>query len=117
MKKYVRFTEDEHKIIIEEVKKCPTNLQNAFKLASKRLRKKTKQQVQSTWYQCLRKKPDVKAITVGSRHGFTQNVKNVKRNAAGEMPEQNLNSVQWLMKQMLELTPRERKAIIAFFSL
>ena len=111
------FTEDEHKIIVEEVKKCPTNLQNAFKMATKRLKKKTKLQVQCIWYNSLRKRPDIKAITVGSKHGFTQNVKNIKRNAAGEMPEQNLNEVQWVVKQMLELTPKQRRGIIAFFSL
>lgn len=115
MRKNHRFTEDEYKIIIEEVKKCPTNLQNAFKEASEKL-KLPHAKIQGTWYVTLRKRPDVKAITVGSKHGFTQNVKNIKRNAAGEMPEQDLKHVQFLMRQILELSVKERKAIIAFLS-
>ena len=101
-------------VIIECVKKTPTNITYALNSASKQLHK-TFGCVSGRYYLKLGKDPKIAAITCGSAKGFTQNVKNMHRNDDGSMPEQNLKGFMFVMREMLDLSQAERKKIIEFF--
>lgn len=109
-----RFSVEDDNVIIEQIKLYPTNLAHAFSEAANLLDREPKA-VHSRYYVNLKKDPKVKAITCGSKKGFTQNVKNLQRDADGNMPEQNLKGYVWLMKELLELDSSERDMILNFF--
>lgn len=113
-RKNKHFSVEEDNIIIEQIKLYPTNLKHAFQEAEK-LIERSWTSIQFRYYGNLRGDPKVKAITCGSKQGFTQNVKNLKRDEEGNMPEQNLKGYVWLMKELLELDPSERDLILNFF--
>lgn len=106
------FTEKEDAVIIECVINCTTNLSNAFFEASKILTTRTLCSIEMRWYKSIRTNPAVSAITVGSKRGFTQNVKNIHRKD-GVMPEQGLKNHLYLLKEILSLPPKEREMIIS----
>ena len=110
-----RFSTEEDAVIIEQVKLYPTNLKHAFQEAAVLL-DRTWKSIHFRYYITLRDDPKVKAITCGSKLGFTQNVKNLRRDEDGNMPEQNLKGYVWLMKELLELDSSERDMILNFFS-
>lgn len=101
-------------VIIECVKKTPTNIVYALTSASKQIHR-TFSCTNSRYYLKLRKDPKVKAITCGSSKGFTQNVKNIHVDDNGIMPDQNLKGYMFIMREMLDLSPEDRKKIISFF--
>lgn len=109
-----RFTKEEDLIIIEAVKASPTNIVHAISVASEKT-KRSPSCINRRYYKTLRNNPKVAAITCGSAKGFTQNVKNIHRNDDGTMPDQNLKGFMFVMREMLDLTPAERKKIIDFF--
>lgn len=111
----IRFTSEDDKIILKQVELYPTNLRHAFTEAAKLLPERNWRSVQYRYYSNLRPDVDVKAITCGSKAGFTQNVKNLARDEEGNMPEQNLKGYLWVMKEMLDLSPSERDMIVNFF--
>ena len=116
MNKRPPFTKEEDDIIIKFAKNYPTNLSEAFRRASVELPERSKDSITKRWYN-IRKKDGVHILTVGSNKGFTQNVKNVAINKEGNMREQGLKHYMYIMKELLELTPVERKVIIDFFKL
>lgn len=68
------------------------------------------------YYQDLRKNEKYNIITVGSEKGFTKNVKNVQRNQDGTMPDQGLKHYQYILKEMLMLSDKDRKIILNVFN-
>ena len=112
----ILFTPEEDAIIIRFVKEYPTNLQEAFKKAYTQLPNRTLKTIQNRYYRALRKDPKINALTCGSKAGFTQNVKNVMRDKEGNLPDQALKHYMVIMKELLELQPKERQLIINFFS-
>lgn len=109
-----RFSVEDDNVIIEQIKLYPTNLKHSFQESAKILDRDWTG-IHFRYYKTLRKDPKVKAITCGSKSGFTQNVKNLWRDEDGNMPEQNLKGYMWVMKEMLELDTSERDLIINFF--
>lgn len=111
------FTKEEDNIIIQTLKDYPTNLKAGFEQVSLKLPKRNPKVIMHRWYNTLRKDPTNHVITCGSKKGFTQNVKNVKRDKEGNMPNQGLKHYMYIMKELLELSSTERQTIINFFQL
>lgn len=110
-----RYTKKEQDIIINEIKNYPTNIKHACEKAALMLNR-SYGATSFYYYNHLRKDPKVKAITCGSKQGFTQNVKNIMRDEDGNLPSQNLKHYMWLMKELLELDSDDRNRILGFFS-
>jgi len=109
-----KYTKEEDEIIINQVKNYPTNLLHAFREASK-LIDRAETAISFRYYHKLKKDPSIVALTVGSKKGFTQNVKNVPRDKEGNLPNQGLKHYMTIMKELLELPISEREAILKFF--
>jgi len=106
-----RWTQELDKIIIKYVQSFPLNLQHAFVLASKDLNI-SKLSIQGRYYAFIRINYNV--LTTGSlKTGFSNNIKNLSRKS-NKLPDQKLNTVMWLMKQILELPKEEREKIKSF---
>lgn len=110
----VRFTPSEDEVIIRFVKEYPTNLVKAFAEASNQLHNRKWKHVQMRWYGYLKKHKDINAITCGSSKGFTKNVKNLKCDKNGNLPEQELRAIDYVMKEILGLSLKDRRKIINF---
>lgn len=100
-------------IIIKHIKENPLNLRYAFKLASIEIKKMTAKQVEGRYYYYL--KTNHNMITVGSKVGFSNNVKNLHTDINGNLPKADMNNIQWLMKQILELSKEDREKLLNFF--
>ena len=109
---YNLYTKEEDDIIINEVKNYPTNLGNAFEEASKKLQNRSAKTVSQRWYKHLKHNESV--VTVGSKAGFTKNVKNTKK-IDGVMQEQNLKHYLVVVKELLDLPDKERKLVLNLF--
>lgn len=72
-----RYSNYEQNVILEEVKKFPTNYQQAFEAASKRIPCRSKESISAYWYSVL--KYDSRATALGSELGMVINVKNTPR--------------------------------------
>jgi hypothetical protein len=112
------YSPQENEIILKQAELYPTNLHYAFEEASKLLVDRNPKAICVHYYISpkMRKDPKVKAVTCGSKKGFTQNVKNLKRDIDGNMPEQDLKGYMWVMKEMLDLPREERELIVSFLT-
>ena len=113
-KKRVPFTPSEDEVIIKFVKDYPTNLKKGFIEASKQLSNRSWKIISVRWYTILKKRKHVNAITCGSSKGFTKNVKNLKCDKNGNLPEQELRAIDYVMKEILGLSLKDRRKIINF---
>lgn len=102
-----KLTNDD-KIIEKYVKRNSTNIRYGLELASKELNT-TFEKVNNRYYKHL--KYTITMLTVGSEMGFTNNVKNTPRDINGNLPTPDMNDVQWLMKQILNLSEKDRNTI------
>jgi hypothetical protein len=109
------FSESDDKMIIQFLKNYPANLSYALTLAAKAIGRNPKA-VKYRYYRVIRRDPKITVITCGSAKGFTKNTKNVFTNSDGTMPDQNLKGYLYIVREMLDLTPAERKKIIDFFN-
>lgn len=114
-KTYNYFSEEDDKVILKQIELYPTNINYSFEESAKLLEGKSIKSIESRYYRILKFKRNVKAITCGSKAGFTQNVKNIMRDGDGNLPPQNLKHYMWVMKEMLDLSPEEREMIVKFF--
>jgi len=105
------WSNDEDLVLIEMVKRYPTNLKHAFSEAAVTLGNKNRTQTETRWYNHLRKRNNVDAVSVGSERGFSKNTKNVPRKD-GTMPEQGLRPHLYVLKQIFNLSPAERDEIV-----
>ena len=103
------YTATERTIVLKWLQQYPDNLVHAFEKAAEELGTRTAKSLSVRYYKKWKKEEDFLAITVGSKKGFTQNVKNTPR-VEGVFPEERaLNSVGWLIKNFLNLSNKEQK--------
>lgn len=112
---WTAFTQEQKDIIVEQVKKYPTNLQYAFKEAS-RITGRLQISITNLWYSKLKFDPKIAAITCGSKHGFSQNQKNKFRDKDGNLPNQDLHNYIFIIKQIMDLPEDKRNAIITLLT-
>ena len=104
-----RYTATERTIVLKWLQQYPDNLKYAFEKASEEIGTRTVASLNFKYYTCWKNEEDFLAVTVGSKKGFTQNVKNTPR-VEGVFPEERaLNSVGWLVKNFLNLSSEEQK--------
>lgn len=75
MRKYKRWTEDEEKVILAQVKANPQNLTRAFKLAAIKLGR-TESSCSKHWYEALSKKDTNTCFLLLSKSRYKKNRKN-----------------------------------------
>ena len=103
------YTTTERTIVLKWLQQYPDNLKYAFEKASEEIGTRSKHSLTVKYYTCWKNEEDFLAVTVGSKKGFTQNVKNTPR-VEGVFPEERtLNSVGWLIKNFLNLSSKEQK--------
>ena len=103
------YTTAERTIVLKWLQQYPDNLKHAFEKASEEIGTRASRSLAVKYYTCWKNEEDFLAITVGSKKGFTQNVKNTPR-VEGVFPEERaLNSVGWLVKNFLNLSSKEQK--------
>ena len=104
-----RYTDTERTIVLKWLQQYPDNLKYAFEKASEEIGTRASRSLTIKYYTCWKNEEDFLAVTVGSKKGFTQNVKNTPR-VEGVFPEERtLNSVGWLVKNFLNLSSKEQK--------
>lgn len=103
------YTATERTIVLKWLQQYPDNLKYAFEKASEEIGTRSVSSLIFKYYTCWKNEEDFLAVTVGSKKGFTQNVKNTSR-VKGVFPEERaLNSVGWLVKNFLNLSSKEQK--------
>lgn len=103
------YTATERTIVLKWLQQYPDNLKHAFEKASEEIGTRESRSLAVKYYTCWKNEEDFLAVTVGSKKGFTQNVKNTPR-VEGVFPEERtLNSVGWLVKNFLNLSSKEQK--------
>ena len=103
------YTATERTIVLKWLQQYPDNLKHAFEKASEEIGTRENRNLAVKYYSCWKNEEDFMAISVGSKKGFTQNVKNTPR-VEGVFPEERtLNSVGWLIKNFLNLSSKEQK--------
>lgn len=103
------YTATERTIVLKWLQQYPDNIKYACLKASEELVDRSTASILYKYYNCWKKEEDFLAVTVGSKKGFTQNVKNTPR-VEGVFPEERaLNSVGWLVKNFLNLSSKEQK--------
>lgn len=103
------YTATERTIVLKWLQQYPDNLKYAFEKASEEIGTRASRNLTVKYYTCWKNEEDFLAVTVGSKKGFTQNVKNTPR-VEGVFPEERtLNSVGWLIKNFLNLSSKEQK--------
>ena len=103
------YTDTERTIVLKWLQQYPDNLKYAFEKASEEIGTRSNHSLAVKYYTCWKNEEDFLAVTVGSKKGFTQNVKNTPR-VEGVFPEERaLNSVGWLVKNFLNLSSKEQK--------
>ena len=81
------YTATERTIVLKWLQQYPDNLKYAFEKASEEIRTRTAGSLNFKYYTCWKNEEDFLAVTVGSKKGFTQNVKNTPR-VEGVFPEE-----------------------------
>ena len=103
------YTATERTIVLKWLQQYPDNLKYAFEKASEEIGTRTSHSLNVKYYTCWKNEEDFLAVTVGSKKGFTQNVKNTPR-VEGVFPEErSLNTVGWLIKNFLNMSSKEQK--------
>ena len=103
------YTTTERSTVLKWLQQYPDNLKYAFEKASEEIGTRTAGSLNFKYYTCWKNEEDFLAVTVGSKKGFTQNVKNTPR-VEGVFPEErSLNTVGWLIKNFLNMSSKEQK--------
>ena len=103
------YTATERTIVLKWLQQYPDNLKYAFEKASEEIGTRSNRSLAVKYYTCWKNEEDFLAVTVGSKKGFTQNVKNTKR-VEGVFPEErSRNTVGWLIKNFLNMSSKEQK--------
>lgn len=96
--------------LIEAIKNSPTNISYAIRKISKEYNVKY-DRLENRYYKTLKHQNTI--LTVGSEIGFSQNnVKNQFVDKNGNLPDPGMNNIQWLLKNILNLSEQERKQLI-----
>ena len=103
------YTATERTIVLKWLQQYPDNLKYAFEKASEEIGTRTVASLNFKYYTCWKNEEDFLAVTVGSKEGFTHNIKNTPR-VEGVFPEErSLNTVGWLIKNFLNMSSKEQK--------
>ena len=103
------YTTTERTIVLKWLQQYPDNLKYAFEKASEEIGTRASRSLAVKYYTCWKNEEDFLAVTVGSKKGFTQNVKNTPK-VEGVFPEErSLNTVGWLIKNFLNMSSKEQK--------
>ena len=103
------YTTTERSTVLKWLQQYPDNLKYAFEKASEEIGTRTAGSLNFKYYTCWKNEEDFLAVTVGSKEGFTHNVKNTPR-VEGVFPEErSLNTVGWLIKNFLNMSSKEQK--------
>jgi hypothetical protein len=105
------YSDSDIKVILEQIRLYPDNLKNAF-MESGKLINRSPKNISMKYYKDLRFRPNFRAVSVGSKKGFTSNEKNTKRKEGIFPIERKLNRPLWLIQTFLELTEEEQVLII-----
>ncbi|MFW5794640.1 MAG: hypothetical protein ACOCV1_04060 [Bacillota bacterium] len=112
MIKKKNYTKDEILIIRDCFKTYPDNISHACEEAAKKLPGRTANSISALYYGKLKSLETFKVITVGSKKGFTSNVKNTPRKDGTFPKNRKLNKVLWLIKTFLELSEDEQNLVL-----
>lgn len=107
-KNFKRYTKEEVDVLLQCVKESPTNLRQAFRNASYKLKDRTAESLQIKWYSQLSKQYSY-IITTGSSKGFSNNIKNDVNKT------HKLKPFQVIVKHMLDLSDKDREKVLNFF--
>ena len=103
------YTTTERSTVLKWLQQFPDNLKYAFEKASEEIGTRTAGSLNFKYYTCWKNEEDFLAVTVGSKEGFTHNIKNTPR-VEGVFPEErSLNTVGWLIKNFLNMSSKEQK--------
>ena len=119
------YTTTERSTVLKWLQQFPDNIRHAISKAAEELTARTAEELiartaeeliartatslTTQYYSVWRNEEDFRALTVGSKEGFTHNIKNTPR-VEGVFPEERvLNSVGWLVKNFLNLSSKEQK--------
>ena len=103
------YTTTERTTVLKWLQQYPDNLKYAFERASEEIGTRTAGSLNFKYYTCWKNEEDFLAVTVGSKEGFTHNIKNTPR-VEGVFPEErSLNTVGWLIKNFLNMSSKEQK--------
>lgn len=103
------YTATERTIVLKWLQQFPDNIRHAMSKAAEELTTRTASSLTTQYYTVWRNEEDFRALTVGSKEGFTHNIKNTHR-VEGVFPEErSLNTVGWLIKNFLNMSSKEQK--------
>ena len=103
------YTTTERSTVLKWLQQYPDNLKYAFEKASEEIGTRSSGSLNVKYYTCWKNEEDFLAVTVGSKEGFTHNIKNTHR-VEGVFPEErSLNTVGWLIKNFLNMSSKEQK--------
>ena len=103
------YTTTERSTVLKWLQQYPDNLKYAFEKASEEIGTRASRSLNVKYYTCWKNEEDFRALTVGSKEGFTHNIKNTHR-VEGVFPEErSLNTVGWLIKNLLNMSSKEQK--------
>lgn len=103
------YTTTERSTVLKWLQQFPDNIRHALSKAAEELTTRTATSLSTQYYNVWKKEEDFRALTVGSKKGFTHNIKNTPR-VEGVFPEErSLNTVGWLIKNFLNMSSKEQK--------
>ena len=103
------YTTTERSTVLKWLQQFPDNIKHAMSKAAEELTTRTATALITQYYAVWKNEEDFRALTVGSKEGFTHNIKNTPR-VEGVFPEErSLNTVGWLIKNFLNMSSKEQK--------
>ena len=103
------YTTTERSTVLKWLQQFPDNIRHAMSKAAEELTTRTVASLTTQYYSVWKNEEDFRALTVGSKEGFTHNIKNTPR-VKGVFPEErSLNTVGWLIRNFLNMSSKERK--------
>ena len=103
------YTTTERSTVLKWLQQFPDNIRHAMSKAAEELTTRTATSLITQYYAVWKNEEDFRALTVGSKEGFTHNIKNTPR-VEGVFPEErSLNTVGWLIKNFLNMSSKEQK--------
>ena len=103
------YTSTERSTVLKCLQQFPDNISHAMSKAAEELTTRTATSLITQYYTVWKNEEDFRALTVGSKEGFTHNIKNTPR-VKGVFPEErSLNTVGWLIKNFLNMSSKEQK--------
>ena len=103
------YTTTERSTVLKWLQQFPDNIRHAMSKAAEELTTRTAASLITQYYTVWKNEEDFRALTVGSKEGFTHNIKNTPRVESVFPEEKSLNTVGWLIKNFLNMSSKEQK--------